>query len=95
MDIDFDSYDEALKEFDPCPSCDKPCIAACPENTISETGWDWEACMKYRMKEPVCSSNCASRRACPYGKETQYSEEQLEYHHNFVLRNVRNYFKEN
>ena len=87
-------YDGALTEFNPCPGCHKPCIAACPAGTVSESGWDWEACMKYRMRESTCTGNCASRRACPYGRETQYSEEQLAYHHGFVLRSVRSYFKE-
>lgn len=93
-DIEPESYDSALKDFAPCPTCDKPCIAACPAQTISEKGWDWESCMRYRLAESTCSANCASRRACPYGKETQYSEEQLAYHHGFVLRSVKAYFKE-
>lgn len=94
-EIETVSYDSELKDFAPCPNCDKPCITACPVSTISEKGWDWESCMRYRLAESTCSVNCASRRACPYGKETQYSEEQLAYHHGFVLRSVRDYFKEN
>lgn len=91
--LNLDRYDSPL-DFEPCPSCHKPCISACPANTVSESGWDWESCMRFRLAEDTCSSSCASRRACPYGKALQYSEEQMAYHHKFVLRNVKKYFEE-
>ncbi len=87
--LEFNYFDKPLKDFDPCPSCSKPCISACPANTVSSKGWDWEACMKYRLTTDTCETNCASRRACPYGEEHQYTEEQLAHHHKFVLRSVR------
>ena len=90
--LELGSYDSPLRGFDPCPSCHKPCIEACPAGTISGKGWDWESCMAFRLAEDTCSSGCASRRACPYGKELQYSEEQLAYHHKFVLKSVKKYF---
>jgi epoxyqueuosine reductase QueG len=93
--MELSEYDEPLSDFSPCPSCDKPCISACPINTISELGWDWESCMKFRINDETCSSLCASRRACPYGQEEQYTLEQLHYHHKFVLKSVKQYFKEN
>jgi epoxyqueuosine reductase len=91
-DLDLKRFNEPLTKFNPCPSCDKPCISACPANTISESGWDWESCMKFRLSDDTCAKSCASRRACPYGEQEQYSEQQLEYHHNFVLNNVKEYF---
>lgn len=91
-DTSFTSQDGPLKGFDPCPSCEKPCISACPASTISESGWDWESCMRFRLADETCSGNCASRRACPYGKDLQYTDEQLAYHHRFVLRDVNKYF---
>jgi epoxyqueuosine reductase QueG len=93
--MELSEYNEPLSDFSPCPSCNKPCISACPINTISESGWDWESCMKFRISNETCSSSCASRRACPYGQEEQYSEEQLHYHHNFVLKSVKEYCKKN
>jgi len=93
--MELSEYDQPLSDFSPCPSCDKPCISACPINTISEVGWDWESCMKFRISDETCSSLCASRRACPYGQEEQYTLEQLHYHHEFVLKSVKHYFKEN
>lgn len=88
------SYDGSLEGFDPCPSCLKPCISVCPASTISEKGWDWESCMSFRLADDTCSLSCASRRACPYGEDQQYTEEQMAYHHRFVLRNVKKYFQE-
>jgi len=91
--IEFESYDEPLVGFDPCPSCTKPCITACPAHTVSEVGWDWESCMRYRLDSDTCSGKCASRLACPYGKEHAYGSEQIAYHHKFVIKSVREYFK--
>jgi len=88
----FNEYNETLSDFSPCPACDKPCISACPINTISNSGWDWESCMRFRISDETCSHTCASRRACPYGKDQQYSEEQLHYHHEFVLKSIKKYF---
>jgi len=93
-ELELSSYDSALSGFDPCPSCHKPCIEACPASTISERGWDWESCMVFRLTEVTCSSGCASRRACPHGNDRQYSQEQLAYHHKFVLGSVKKYFEE-
>lgn len=94
-DMEFDHYDKPLVDFSPCPTCDKPCIEACPANTISESGWDYKACINYRISDRTCAHTCASRRACPYGKDEQYSEAQLRYHHEFVLKSVKEYFKKN
>ncbi len=87
-------YDRPIHSFDPCPTCDKPCISACPAHTISESGWDWEACMKFRLDDITCAKSCASRLACPYGQEQQYPADQLHYHHKFVLKSVKEYFQD-
>jgi hypothetical protein len=88
-DAEFFEYDSPLEGFDPCPSCQKPCITACPAHTVSESGWDWQACMEWRMETDVCSAHCASRVACPWGSGERYSPGQMAYHHSFVLKSVR------
>ncbi len=93
--LELNEYDSPISKFSPCPACDKPCISACPANTISTSGWDWKSCMKFRISDETCASSCTSRRACPYGKTQQYSEEQIQYHHKFVLKSVKEYFKKN
>lgn len=93
-DLEFKAYDKPLDYFNPCPPCPKPCISACPASTISEnSGWDYHACMRFRITTDTCNDNCTSRRACPYGKEHQYSEDQLAYHHRFVLRSIKSHFQ--
>lgn len=89
---EFAEYDRPLEGFDPCPSCDKPCIAACPAHTVSESGWDWQACMEWRLDTDDCSERCASRVACPWGAGERYSPAQMAYHHSFVLKSVRAWF---
>lgn len=91
--LEFREYNAPLPCFNPCTACSKPCITACPGNTISEKGWDWKSCMNFRLSDDMCSTSCASRRACPYGKEHQYSEEQLAYHQGFVLKSIKKHWK--
>ena len=92
-DFKLTEYDGPLEDFAPCPSCSKPCIQACPASTITDEGWDWEACMKFRINDKTCAESCTSRLACPYGKEEQYSPEQIQYHHEFVLKSVKDYYR--
>jgi epoxyqueuosine reductase QueG len=91
-DIEFETYDEPIGSFDPCPPCEKPCITACPAHTISDKGWDWESCMRYRLGSDTCSVKCASRLACPYGREHAYKEDQIAHHHKFVLKSAKEFF---
>lgn len=93
-DMEFSLYDTELSSFDPCPSCSKPCITACPAHTVSLNGWDWEACMRFRLDTDVCSANCASRLACPYGDKHRYTDEQILYHHGFVIKSLKRYYGE-
>jgi hypothetical protein len=85
-DLELTYYDEPLYSFYPCLACSKPCISDCPANTVSDKGWNYIACMNFRLSSETCRSSCASRTACPYGIEHQYSSEQLKYHHKFVLK---------
>lgn len=92
-DVEFERYENPISEFNPCPSCEKPCIDACPADTVTDKGWDWRACMEFRLSSDVCSKSCASRKACPYGQYHMYSDEQIKYHHQFVLKSVKAYSK--
>ncbi len=89
--LEFSAYDSPLKNFSPCRPCAKPCITVCPAKSISDRGWNWGACMDFRLSGDTCENNCVSRRACPYGTPHQYTDEQLAHHHKFVLRSVKLY----
>ncbi len=90
--INFETYDRPISGFNPCPECDKPCIGACPANTISHAGWDYVSCMNFRINDDTCSKRCASRVACPYGAKEMYTDEQLDYHQNHVLESIKKYY---
>ncbi len=90
--LQFDDYDRPLGSFNPCPSCHKPCVDACPANTLSENGWDWESCMRFRISDDTCHDVCSSRLACPYGENHRYPADQIAHHHRFVLKSAKRYF---
>lgn len=94
-DLKFEKYDKPIDNFNPCPSCSKPCIVACPVDTVTVNGWNWKKCLHFRRRDNTCDINCYSRRACPYGVNHQYSNEQFHHHHKFVLKNYIKYLKEN
>lgn len=74
-----------LPDHDPaCASCaDKPCQTACPVNAVQETqaAFNLKACATHRLSPlSPCLPRCASRFACPAGRQHQYSKEQMDYH---------------
>lgn len=89
-DLKFDKYNRSIKNFNPCTLCSKPCISACPAGTVTDKGWNWNKCLDFRSSDETCDTNCYSRRACPYGHNHQYSNEQFLHHHKSVLKNYLN-----
>ena len=94
-DLKFEKYDNPIDNFAPCHNCSKPCIVACPADTISNKGWYWKKCLDFRVNNTICNSSCYSRKACPYGIQHQYSYKQFQHHHDFVLENYITYTKKN
>ncbi|WP_425409787.1 hypothetical protein [Hyphococcus sp.] len=69
----------------PCESCvEKPCLTACPVGAFSGGGaYDVPACGAHirRPEGADCMSmGCRARRACPVGKEYQYTPDQAAFH---------------
>jgi epoxyqueuosine reductase QueG len=55
--------------FQPCCSCAKPCLTACPVSVHDGLGnQDLARCVEHRHLGG-CASGCGSRRACPIGAE--------------------------
>lgn len=75
--------------FDPCPSCAKPCVAACPGGAMSASGWDVPACTAHRLGEGDCGDGCHSRIACVYGAQHRYPVEELRHHQASALATMR------
>jgi hypothetical protein len=56
-------------QFQPCCSCAKPCLTACPVSVHDGLGnQDLTRCAEHRHRGG-CISGCGSRRACPVGAE--------------------------
>jgi len=71
-----------------CLDCSAPCVDACPAQAVhTEQSFNVQACYEYRKPESSqCHSHCAARRACPIGKQHQYSQAQMAHHMNMTWR---------
>lgn len=67
----------------PCPSCDKPCLTACPSGALTAAGYDVPKCHAY-LNTPDGFANltlgCGVRRACPVSQSYGRVEAQSAYH---------------
>jgi len=82
FDVDRPSADiEATVESG---SWEEICVAACPVEAVTATGFDVTRCRAYLRSEvgqATCMvTGCASRNACPIGAEFRYPPDQLRFH---------------
>lgn len=52
----------------PCPSCTKPCMAACPVGALIGSDYNLDACWGYMRADPdqsCLSTGCLVHRSCP------------------------------
>ncbi len=68
----------------PCETClEKPCLGACPVSAFDGKSYDVAACgtfLKSDTGHDCMEAGCLARRACPVGKEFQYSRPQAQFH---------------
>ncbi|HNS86531.1 MAG TPA: hypothetical protein PKH09_06485 [Parvularculaceae bacterium] len=69
----------------PCDSCaEKPCLTACPVSAMKGEGvYDVPTCaahIRSSQGADCMAGGCLARRACPVGKDYQYSPEQAAFH---------------
>lgn len=64
----------------PCLSCkDQPCVKVCPAKAVGPN-FKISACTDFRLSlDSPCVDRCASRMACPIGREHQFSLSQIQY----------------
>lgn len=69
----------------PCDACiEKPCLSACPVNAFSGGGaYDVAKCVAHIRTpegEDCMTLGCRARRACPVGRDHQYTLKQAAFH---------------
>jgi hypothetical protein len=68
----------------PCESCaDKPCLAACPVDAFTVSGYDVPACaghLALPAGADCLGRGCLARRACPVGRAWRYPDDQARLH---------------
>ncbi|MHC4513290.1 MAG: hypothetical protein ACYTGW_13745 [Planctomycetota bacterium] len=75
--------------FQPCFTCDKPCLVACPVCAFDGRGSaDFHACGKHRH-EGGCASGCDVRRTCPVGAEYRYGSDEERFRHAYSYYTLR------
>lgn len=70
----------------PCDTCaDRPCLATCPVDAFTASGYDVERCVRdvaaSKSDPAACfQRGCLARLACPVGPEWRYEPEHAEFH---------------
>jgi hypothetical protein len=78
--------------FQPCCSCSKPCVPACPATVHDGAGrQDLARCATHRHAGN-CQSGCFSRRACPIGAEHRDGDGEHAHRHAFQLVTLQKWF---
>ena len=74
---------ELPNSANPCDTCAKPCLDACPAGALGGQGYDVPACHAF-LDQPdgkICmSGGCLVRRACPLSQAYARLPEQSAYH---------------
>ena len=81
-----------VDHFQPCCTCLRPCIAACPSAVYDGEGnSDRERCAGHRH-QGGCLSGCHSRIACPIGVEHGDAEGFMVHAHSMSRRTMQRWF---
>jgi hypothetical protein len=79
----------------PCETCvERPCLTTCPAEAVSPGGYHVDRCASHVGGDGGADcrlGGCMARRACPIGREFEYSANALEFHMKAFLagRNAR------
>lgn len=85
----------------PCDGCPRPCVDACvggafraDPDAANDVSLDLLTCFGSRLSDARCAASCASRLACPIGRASAYTPEQLAHHQEAGNRFWRRYVRE-
>lgn len=80
------------ERFHPCCGCPKPCVAACPASVHDGLGQhDLGRCGSHRHRGG-CVDECATRAACPIGREHRDHEGEAAHRHTYELASLQRWF---
>ncbi|MFN7590475.1 MAG: hypothetical protein ACK501_01360 [Planctomycetota bacterium] len=78
--------------FQPCSSCSRPCVTACPAGVHDGHGHqDVSSCASHRQAGG-CEDLCASRSACPLGSEHRDASYEHVHRHAYQLATLQRWF---
>lgn len=87
-----DIGEEEHQPFQPCLSCQKPCVSACPASVFDGMGSvQLEVCANHR-NVGNCRHGCDARRACPVGATSRYGSDEERFRHAYSLFTMRRHF---
>jgi epoxyqueuosine reductase QueG len=80
------------ERFHPCCGCPKPCVAACPASVHDGLGQhDLGRCGSHRHSGG-CIDECATRSACPIGRDHRDQEGEAAHRHTYELATLQRWF---
>jgi epoxyqueuosine reductase QueG len=83
---------EVPASFQPCATCPRPCVQACPVSAYDGSGsFDAKACAHHRERGGS-SDGCAVRRACPVGISHRYGADEESFRHAYSLFAMRRHY---
>jgi epoxyqueuosine reductase QueG len=74
----------------PCETCARPCLSACPAGAFTPAGYELAACASHLASDAaLCrTGGCHARDACPVGRNWRYPEAQIRFHMAAFARSV-------
>lgn len=81
-----------VEQFQPCCTCKRPCIAACPSAVHDGEGNSDRARCAGHRHQGGCQSGCHSRIACPIGAEHADADGPQVHVHSMSLRTMQRWF---
>jgi hypothetical protein len=78
--------------FQPCATCARPCVDACPVQVYDGRGqMHLHQCARHRHTGG-CAHGCDARRACPVGAEHRYGPVEEAFRHTHALAAMRRHY---
>ena len=79
------------EEFQPCSTCARPCVTACPAGVFSHAAVDYRSCAEHRLGGG-CDNGCDARRQCPVGRDFRHVEQEERLRHQYSLGMMKRYY---